>query len=110
GFGVADTTKPGRTLPARGRLERTIFPGAVFPELVILGPILGVMQYFVGLAYIFELVRGLLCLADVRMILSGQLAIGLLDLLGGGRLTHTQNGVIVFKVHGTPHSGSKGIL
>jgi hypothetical protein len=37
------------------------------------------------------------------MVFPCQLSVGFFYLLGGGRLTHTEYGVIVFEVHQDPH-------
>ncbi len=85
GFGIAPTAKTGRTLPAGRRFKGAVGTGTVFAELVILGPLFRVFEYFVGFAQILELFVGVGLLADVRMILARQLPIGLFDLLGRGR-------------------------
>src|SRR5690554_7800291 len=85
GFGISATTKARGTLPAGWRLEGTIGPGAVFAQLVVLGPLFRVFEHFVGLAHVLELVAGVLFLAHIRMVLARQLAVGLLDVLEIGR-------------------------
>ena len=104
GSSIAAPTKTGRTLPAGRTLKRPVFPGPVFPELVVFGSFLGVFQYFVGLADVLEHGIGVLFLADVRMVFPRQLAVGLLDFLGGGRLAHTEHGVIVLEIHSCPRT------
>src|SRR5581483_8580651 len=70
--------------PIRRRPE--LLPGLpVAAELIVRGTLLRVFQYFVGLLHFLELLLGVFLLADIRMIFTGETAVGLLDVLGGGR-------------------------
>src|SRR5690554_736125 len=98
-IGVSTATKTRSALPTGGRLEGSIGLCTVFTQLVVFCALFGVFQHLVSLAEIFKLLVGIFLFTDIRMILPCQLPIGFFDFLGGGRLTHTKHGVIVFEVH-----------
>jgi hypothetical protein len=69
------------------------------PQLIVGGALLGALEYFVSLADFLEAGFSVLFLADVRMILASELAIGLLDLRLRGIARQTHDLVVVLKLH-----------
>src|SRR5206468_2075974 len=86
-------------LPARRRTKiSALLP--VGPQLVILLALRGIAQNLVRLIDLLELLlRTLLGLGHVGMILPGQLAKGLFDLLFTRLPRHAQHFVIIFKLN-----------
>ena len=73
----------------------------VCPQLVVLLALVVVAEYFVGLVDFLEFAFRLRVIGvHIRMVLAGQLAVGLLDLVLGGRLLDAQRFVVVLVVHG----------
>jgi hypothetical protein len=73
-------------------------------ELVVGGPLLGVGEHLVGLLGLLEFLlrllgRRVLALVAVRVVLHGQLAVGLLDVFLGRVLRHAQDVVVVALGH-----------
>src|SRR3954470_7000300 len=83
------------------RARRHVLVGApVGAELVVLAALVGVAEHLVGFVDLLEARFGhLVPGVHVRVVLAGQLAVGLLDLLVGGRLGEPQRRVIVLEVH-----------
>jgi hypothetical protein len=70
--------------------------------LVVGGALLRVGEHLVGLLGLLELLFGLLgvvTLVAVRVVLHGQLAVGLLDVVVGGVLGHAEDVVVVALCH-----------
>ena len=93
--------RAGTTTPEIGRrTELLARPVAARPQLVVGRTLLRVAQGLVGLVDRLELLFGAGLLADIRVVLAGQAAVGRLDLgIARGRL-HAQHRVIVFELHG----------
>ena len=73
---------------------------AKVPAQMIIGrALLGIAQYLVRLLDLLEFVLGVLFLADVRVILARQLAIGALHLIGIGAAGQPENFVIILILH-----------
>src|ERR1700722_558602 len=71
-------------------------------QLIIGRALLGTLEYFVGLADFLEACFGVFFLAHVRVILAGELAVGLLDLRLGGVARHSHHLVVVLELHQCP--------
>ena len=70
------------------------------PEAVVGAALLGILQDVVGLLdFLKALLRGLVARVDVRMKLSGESSIGLLDIGLGRAFGHTQNLVVIALFH-----------
>jgi len=54
----------------------------------------------VGLTQLFELVFGILVFVDIGVVLTGQLAVGLFDLILGGIPADTEGMIVVLKLDG----------
>jgi hypothetical protein len=66
-------------------------------EAVIRGLLVRIREHLVGLSQLLELLfRGRIVRIAVRVVLQGQLAVGLLDLIIGGVLGNAQDLVIIF--------------
>ena len=85
-------------LPARRRAEFGPV-AAVAAQLVIFGTFVGVFEDFVGLADLLEPGFGIRLLADVRMELARQPAVGLLDFFRRSLGRDTQHFVVVDELH-----------
>jgi hypothetical protein len=91
--------------PARAKLLLPAWRGCevltrlIRAHLVVRFALLGVLQHLVGFLDLFELFFGVLLLGHVRMVFAGELAIGLLDRVLGGRSFHAQNLVVVLVFH-----------
>jgi hypothetical protein len=73
---------------------------ALVAEAVVGGALVGVAQDFVGFLGLLELLLGLgVVRIAIRMVLHGQLAIGLLDLFFGGVAIHAQDLIVVALGH-----------
>src|SRR5580693_4155788 len=85
-------------VPIRRRPE--VLSGAiVFAQLIIGRALFGTLEHFVGLANLLEARLGILLLADVRMILAGKFAVGLLDLRVSCVPRNTHHLVIILEFH-----------
>ena len=73
----------GLRLVLAGELLLALDPLPVGAELVVLRPLLGVAEHLVGLVDQLEAVGRLGVFVDVRVVLTGQAAVGGLDLLLG---------------------------
>src|SRR5271165_537206 len=87
--------------PIRGRAKLLTGP-VVASQLIIGRALLGIAQHLIGFLNLFEAVLGVLLLADVRMILASQLAIGALDLVRIGPTGHAESFVIILILHAHP--------
>jgi hypothetical protein len=66
------------------------------PELIVTSSFVGVRKNFVGFGRLFELIdRVGVPLIRIRMVLHGQLAICLGNLILGGRLADPENFVVI---------------
>ena len=91
----------GRGAAPRAAARLLLVTLPIGPKLVVLLPLLGVAEHLVGLVDFLEfLLCALVVGVHVGVVLAGQLAVGLLDLLGRGRFFEAQRLVIVFVVHG----------
>jgi hypothetical protein len=90
-----DIELPLETTPPPGS---PLYSGVTKPVVEL--SLLVVAQYLVGLGGFLEL---LLCLGiagvAIRVELEGQLTVGLLDLIGGGLLLHSEDFVVVALGH-----------
>jgi len=69
-------------------------------EAVVSGLFVRIGKHLVGLSQLLELLfRGRIVRIAVRMVLQGQLAVGLLDLIISGVLGNAQDLVIIFLSH-----------
>ena len=84
-------------LPAGRRLERSRPAGLA--QHVVLGPLLGVLEYLIGLGHLLELFLGVALGADIGVEFARQPAIGRLDGLVIGILVHTENFVVILEFH-----------
>ena len=68
----------------------------VGPELVVLAPLVRIAEDLVGLVHLLEAtLGGLVTGLGVRMVLAGELSVGLLDLGRRRRPGHAQDGVVI---------------
>ena len=87
-------------IPARRRLE--VLPGLpLAAHLIVGGALLGILQHLVGLAQLLEARLGIGLLADVRMVLARQLAVGALDLVLRRAARQSEGLVVVLEFHGS---------
>jgi hypothetical protein len=85
-------------IPVRRRLE--LLAGLpVAAHLVVGGPLLRIPQDLVGLVDLLEALLGVGGLAHVRVVLAGELAVGLLDVVLRGRARHAEGVVVVLVFH-----------
>ena len=70
-------------------------------ELVVVGALVRVFQHLPGFCHVLELGFGVVFLADIRVIFAGQKAVGRLDGGSVGVWLHSEQGVVVLKVHFT---------
>src|SRR5207245_7943377 len=68
--------------PPRGRPE--LLSGTMATELIVGGAFFRIPQGFIGFAELLELLLGIPYLGNIRMILSRELPVRVLDLLGAG--------------------------
>ncbi len=87
-------------MPARRGLERTALT-TVFAQFVILGALLRAAEYLIRFGRFLELVFGACFLADVRVILAREFAIGGLDRLVVRSRLYVKYLVVVFEIHVT---------
>jgi hypothetical protein len=89
-----------RLLPAGGRLEASrVIPART--QGVILFALLGIAEHFVGLVDLLELLLGgLLVRGRVRMILAGQFAEGLFDVVRCRVTRDAEGGVVILELGG----------
>src|SRR5262249_19578953 len=87
---VGEAAAPaGKTSPRTPPAARP--EAAEHPAGVVLLPLLGIRERVVGLLDLLELLLGLGVVGvPVRVPLAGELAVGLLDLVGGGGLAHPE--------------------
>ncbi len=78
---------------------KTLLGIPVRTQLVVGGTFFGIFQNLVGLSQLLKFLLRIRFLADIRVVLAGQLSIGTFDLILGGFAVHTQNCVIVFIFH-----------
>ena len=88
------------TLAPVGRRAEVLPRPPVRPELVVGRALLRVLEHFVGFLQLLEARLGVLLLADVRVVLAGQLAVGALDLVLRGGARHAHDLVVVLVAHG----------
>ena len=88
-------------VPTRGGLEG-FAPGVPLADVVVRRAALGVDQRFVGLGYFLEARFGVGFLADIRVELAGQFAVGPLDVILRGDSLHAERGVVVLEFHAVP--------
>lgn len=74
-------------------------PGLVAAQLIVGGAFVRVLERFIGLPDFLEFFFGIGFFGNVRVILVGELAVSLLDLLGAGVSRNAQNLVIVLVFH-----------
>src|SRR5262249_17153130 len=72
------------------------------PIAVIFGAFVGVLEDFVCLTDVFKFILGAWGFVDIRMILTGQLTIGSLNLFLRCILCHSQDGIVIFEFHLAP--------
>src|SRR5882672_1725782 len=82
-----------------GRRTKILARRMSLSQLIVGGPLLRSSQHLVGLADLLETGFGVLLLADVRVIFTSELAVGLLDLRLGGIARHTHDLVVVLELH-----------
>ena len=99
GLGVAAAAEAGLRLPARRRLEFLARRSAVAPQLVVLLALGRVFENLVGLTELLELLGRVFALVEIRVVVAGELSIGLLDLVGRRVLRHADDLVVVLVVH-----------
>src|SRR5687767_3786417 len=101
-----DVPLPGeRTAGATGGAGLFVL-APVRAQLVVLFPLGGVAEDFVGLVDLLELrLRGFVARVHVRVILPRQLPEGLLDLLFGSGLGDAERGVVVLEFHDLQSNG-----
>src|SRR5258708_1747811 len=101
----ASRSTPGAGLLAGGRPE----PGAVFPirpQFIVTLAFLRVAEYFVGFVDFLELrFRDLLVFGYIRMVLPGEPAESLLDVILACATGHAKCGIVIFEFNG--HGGGK---
>jgi len=68
-------------------------------QIVVGGPFLGILQHLVGLVDVAHALLGVGLLADVRMVLAGQLAVGMPDIVVRRPLLDAQRRVVVLELH-----------
>ena len=68
-------------------------------ELIVGRAFFRVLQHLVGFAQFLEFRFGIRFLADIRVILARQLAVGALDFILGGVAFHPQYFVVIFEIH-----------
>jgi hypothetical protein len=85
----------GLRLVLAGEFLLALDPFPVGTELVVLGPLLGVAEHFVGFVDQLEAVSSLGVLVDVRVVLTGQAAVRGLDFLLGRGPRDTECLVVV---------------
>jgi hypothetical protein len=91
--------------PIRRRTE--ILARLVRADLVVGGPLLGVLQDLVGLAHLLEALLGVLLLGHVRVVLARELAVRLLDVPLGGAALDAQDLVVVLVLHSPSFTASR---
>ena len=69
---------------------------SLLAELVVDLPLPWIAQHVIGLSDFLELLLGPRGLVLVRVVLQGQLPVGLLELVVAGALRDAENGVIIF--------------
>ena len=79
---------PKALRPIRRR-PKLLSVAEIAAQLVVGGALVRIAQHLVGLLNLFEFVLGVLFLADVRVILTRQFAVGALNFIGAGRLIYT---------------------
>ena len=85
-------------VPVRGRMELlTGFP--VCAKLVIGGAFLRILEHLVSFAEFLEADFCIRLLADIRMVLACQFAVGALDFITGGITLNPHNCIIIFEIH-----------
>src|SRR5438552_10262038 len=84
-------------LPPRGRPE--LLSGTMAAQLIVGGAFFRVPQGFIGFAELLELRLGVALLGNVRMILSRELAVCVLDLLGARLAVDAHHAVVVLVFH-----------
>jgi len=82
-----------------GRRAEVLAGLIVLPELVVGGALFGVGEDLVGLVDLFHAFFGVRLLGDVRMVFARELAVGLLDFVGGRLARHAQRPVVVPEFH-----------
>ena len=86
-----------------GRGAEVALAGGLVAQRVIGDALLGIGQHGLGFVELGHAGLRVGFLADVRVVLARQLAVGLLDLVRGGGLRHTENLVVVLEFHdGSP--------
>src|SRR5258706_7169193 len=83
--------------PVRRRAE--VLPGAMAAQTVVGGAFLRILERLVGFANFLEFFLGTGLLGNVRMILSRELPVRLLDVLGARLAIDTHHRVVVFVFH-----------
>ena len=77
-----------------------LLAGTIMPaQLIVGGTLLGIFQDLIGLLDILEFRLGVPLLADIRMELAGQFAVGALDRLGVRAPAHPQRVVVILELH-----------
>ncbi|RMN76218.1 hypothetical protein ALQ52_04445 [Pseudomonas cannabina pv. alisalensis] len=94
------STRPRTALPARRGLERTAL-STVLAQFIVLGALVRAAEHLVGFGRFLEFVFGAGLLADVGMVLAGQLAVGGLDRLVVRSGLNVKYLVVVFEIHVT---------
>ncbi len=87
-------TPAGLTAPA--------FPANIGAQLVVFRPFPGILEDVIGFPDFLKFLLGIRLVADVRVVLSGQLLIGAPDLLCAGVRFHAHYVVIVLELHAMP--------
>jgi hypothetical protein len=81
-----------------------ILAGAMLPEMIVGGSLLGILQHFIGFPDFLEAGFRVLFLADIRVVFARQLAVGLLDLRLGCITRDAHDLVIILELHRSPCS------
>jgi len=81
------------------KVPTTLGSGA---KLVIGRPLFRILQHRVGFANILEALLGIRFLTDIRVVLAGEFAIRLLDLILGRVAGQPHDGVVVLELHTSP--------
>ena len=97
---VLERPGPAAELARPLRRRRELLARGPAAEFVVGRALFRVLQGLVGLAHFLESGLGLGRLGHIGVVLSRQLAVGLLDLLGIGIARHAEGRVVVFVLHG----------
>src|SRR5690606_25248128 len=97
-FGTAERREL-ETLTPIGRRSKFLTRAPVGPELVVRGPLFGVLQYLVGFLDFLEPILGVRLFAHVRVMFPGEPAICALDFLLARVAGDPQDLVVVLVIH-----------